>query len=166
MNEEFEGLNLVELLALLEAPLEPEPISMWPATEGWLWLGGALAAGLAWLAWRMIKRWRAGAYRRAALRALEGADNDAARIALVLRRTALAAYPRARIAALHGEAWLRFLDQSADMRAFLNGPGAALARAAYAETPADPELGRLGRLWVKRHKPLKSEPVQAGEAAG
>jgi hypothetical protein len=156
MNEQnlaTEGVNLVDLLDRLAEPLEPAPVSMAPQTAGWTVLTVVLALVLAWLAWRWVQRWRANAYRRAALAELDAAGDDPAAVADILRRTALVAWPRDRVASLSGADWLRFLDATGG-GGFLDGPGAALASAPYrsdAAAPA-PGLGALAARWVRRHR--------------
>ncbi len=102
MNEDLSQLDLVELLQRLEPIPVPAPVSLWPQTAGWVWLGLILlllaALGLRrWLRWR-----RANAYRGAALVAVATAGRDPVALAAILRRTALAAFPRAPVAGLHG----------------------------------------------------------------
>jgi len=156
MNEQnlaTEGVNLVDLLDRLAEPLEPAPVSMAPQTAGWTVLTVVLALVLAWLAWRWVQRWRANAYRRAALAELDAAGDDPAAVADILRRTALVAWPRDRVASLSGADWLRFLNATGG-GGFLKGPGAALASAPYrsdAAAPA-PGLGALAARWVRRHR--------------
>ena len=67
MSEDLSGLNLIELLDLLQVPPEPEPVSLFPATVGWIWSGLALAVLCGWAIYRWRARYRANAYRRAAL---------------------------------------------------------------------------------------------------
>jgi hypothetical protein len=157
MNEEgaaTEAVNLVDLLDRLAEPLEPAPVSMVPQTAGWTVLAVLLALFLAWFAWRWVKRWRANAYRRAALAELDAAGDDPATVADILRRTALAAWPRDRVASLSGADWLRFLDATGGGGGFLDGPGAALASAPYRPGAAAPAsgLGALAARWVRRHR--------------
>lgn len=151
MNDEFAGLNLIELLDLLKPVPEPVPPSLWPETVGWLWLGVALVLLLAWLAHRWYRAYRANAYRRAALDAIAAAEDDPAALAAIVRRTALAAYPRTELAQLHGESWLSFLDQSYGGTGFTAGPGRAIATAPYQPSPRVPELGSVVAEWVRRH---------------
>ena len=64
----------------------PPPVSWWPPEPGWYVVGGLAIALTVWAAWRGWERWRAAAYRRAALaelrrleaRAGAGAQHDAA----------------------------------------------------------------------------------------
>lgn len=147
-----EGKNLVELLDMLRPIPEPPPVSMWPATAGWIWLGLGILALATWVGWRALRRWRAGAYRRAALAQLSAAGDDPVQVAAILRRTALAAYPRRDVAGLIGDDWLSFLDQSAGMNGFSSDAGEALLAAPYRPMPAVPGLGQLARDWVRRHR--------------
>jgi Ca-activated chloride channel family protein len=74
---------------------------------------------------------------------------------LLVRRTALAAFPRQQIAPLSGAAWLAFLDQSSVGTEFSRGAGRWLVSAPYAKTePNDsqrPELIELTRRWIRGH---------------
>ncbi|MEM8730146.1 MAG: DUF4381 domain-containing protein [Pseudomonadota bacterium] len=152
MSERFDGLSLVGLIDLLEPAPVPAPVSMWPQTVGWIWLAFALLALFVGLAWR-IRAWHhANAYRRAALKALDAAGDAPEDIAAILRRTALATFPRAEVAGITGRAWLTFLDQSYGGTGFSQGPGQILAEAAYRPCPPAPELKPLARDWIRRHK--------------
>lgn len=144
--------NLVDLIDRLAEPGEPAPVSMVPATAGWTVLAVLLALAVLWLLWWGVRRWRANAYRRAALAELAAAGDDPAAITAILRRTALAAWPRTRVASLHGEEWLRFLDATARGGGFVDGPGAVLAEAPYRSTGPAPGLGDLAGSWVRRHR--------------
>jgi hypothetical protein len=153
MSEDLSKLNLVELLELLEPLPEPPAVSLWPHTAGWIWLAIAVLAGAAWLARRWVRRHRANAYRRAALREIAAAGNDPAVLAEILRRTALSAFPRAEVAGLYGNAWLGFLDRAYGGTEFGNGPGRVLAVAPYAPAEArGPDLVPLAAAWVRRHR--------------
>jgi hypothetical protein len=151
MTPDLQGLNLIELLDLLEPAPEPPPVSLMPQTAGWIWLGLALLAGLALLIRAVLRHRRANAYRRAGLAALAGAGDDPARIAPVLRRTALAGFPRTEVAGLTGADWLAFLDRTLPGAGFTDGPGRVLAEAPYREVPAPPGLAALARRWIRSH---------------
>ena len=79
----------------------PESVPFTPETIGWYVLAGLVVFALLWFAWRLWLRWRADAYRRVALRELAemepGAPQD---LPALLKRVALAAYPRSRVAEL------------------------------------------------------------------
>ncbi len=144
--------NLVDLIDRLAEPAEPAPVSMVPATAGWTVLAVLLGLAVLWLVWWGARRWRANAYRRAALAELATAGDDPGTVAAILRRTALAAWPRTRVASLHGDEWLRFLDTTARGEGFVDGPGAVLARAPYRTAGPAPGLGALAARWVRRHR--------------
>ena len=151
MSEDLTKLDLIGLLDLLEPLPEPQPVPLWPQTAGWFWLGLIFFALAAWLARRWLLRRRANAYRRAALREIAAAGEDPSILAAILRRTALAAFPRAQVAGLYGEAWLAFLDQAYGGTEFSSGPGRVLARAPYDKGSDAAELAVLAADWVRRH---------------
>lgn len=152
MNSDWTGLNLADLVDLLEPLPEPEPVSMVPQTAGWIWLGLALLAisGLV-VRWVRIRR-RKTAYRRQALAELARCPDEARRLADLLRRTALSAYPRAEVASLHGAAWLAFLDRAYGGSAFSEGPGRHLIAAPYRPETTQEPLKPLVRTWIKMHR--------------
>lgn len=149
--------NLVDLINKLIEPSEPVPISMMPETGGWLVLGAILGAILGAVAIYGFLRYRAhaarNAYRKAALIALDAAGDDPKAIAVILRRTALAAFPRAQVASLSGSDWLAFLDRSAGTDDFSRGAGKILATAPYTgANGADPATCKAAKNWVRHHK--------------
>ena len=149
----YEGMNLVDLLDLLAPVPEPVAISMWPQTTGWIWLGLALGIAAIWLGWRLLERHQAYAYRHAAHSALNLAKDDPNDIAAILRRTALAAYPRDEVAGLSGEMWLAFLDRSYGGKGFATQTGRAMVSAPYQKsTPVVRGLGDLAQQWVRGQK--------------
>lgn len=141
-------------LAALRPLHPPAPIDWWPPAPGW-WLLAAVLLLLSALAWWYQRR---TALRRAALgelRRLERNEPDATRLATgvnqLLRRVALARFPRRQVAALSGDAWLRFLDAHAGGTEFSSGPGKVLATAPFApvcqlERTA---LLALARQWIR-----------------
>lgn len=155
-------MMLPELIDLLPPVPEPEPVSWLPQTWGGAVLGLTLVVILAWFGWRSYRHWQANRYRRAALQELEqrlAAGEGAVALAEVLRRTALVAFPRAEVAALSGDAWCDFLNQS-------TAPGkpcfdaqaiALLSRMTYhQEAPADGTslnaLRQRVERWIKTHE--------------
>ena len=156
MSQHLNGLNLVELLDLLEPVPEPERVAMVPQTSGWVVLGLAGGLGGVWGAVTLVRHYRSNAYRRAAvaeLNALSRNGENPAHIAVLLRRTALAAYPRDQVASLHGDSWLRFLDAHFPGDGFCTGPGQVLATAPWRPVAADPAITALARDWILRHRP-------------
>ena len=145
--------SLVDLIDKLFEPSPPPPISMVPQTGGWVVLAilAAMAAGYA--TYRYIGYRRRNAYRQAALEDLAGAGENPAAIAAVLRRTALAAYPRRDVASLSGADWIKFLDRTADKPLFANGVGRALTQAPYTDDPAPATgLTQAARDWIIHHR--------------
>ncbi|MTH77060.1 DUF4381 domain-containing protein [Paracoccus aestuariivivens] len=144
--------SLIGLIEQLTDPVEPTPISMVPQTWGWAVVAAVLLLALAYGFWRWRRHRRANAYRRAALDLLAEAKDDPVRIAEILRRTALAAYPRSDVAGLAGQSWLAFLDHQVGGQAFASGPGQVLASAPYRESRPDPALTHLAETWVRQHR--------------
>ena len=91
----------------------PDPVSWAPATYGWGLLAGLLFIIACALAYKSFRQWQSQAYRREALADLARMERDRDRLAdlpLVLRRTALSAYPREEVAALNGREWIEWLN--------------------------------------------------------
>ena len=152
--------SLVELLDQLQDIVEPPPVSMAPATWAWAVLAALLLALAALAACAWLRHRRRTAYRRAALAELDAlapalARGDApalAALAALIRRTALAAFPRDEVATLTGSGWIAFLDRTggsfapfaagARLRPLCRGP-ARLRRARG--------CSRAARHWIARH---------------
>lgn len=156
MSIDTTGKSLVDLLNMLEPAPEPSPISMTPQTWGWAALAILLLIVLFTAVSVVRKHRRANAYRRAALAELSVPDIPAAKIAEVLRRTALAAYPRYQVAGLYGGDWIKFLNQSSDIKTFNQELSHALTKAPYKATHSNEDLRQMARHWVKSHKPYRS----------
>ena len=144
---------------LIDIPLPP-PVSLWPATWPARIAIIALLAAAVVGTWQFLRHRRANRYRREALAELTqiaqmAPQQIAAQLSLLVRRTALAAFPREQIAPLAGESWLAFLDRSLDGTEFSTGAGRLLISAPYA--PIAPggrqlaDLVELTRRWIRRH---------------
>lgn len=151
----YAGLQLSQLLDLLEPVTEPARPSLFPQTSGWIVLLAVVLVALLWGGRKVAQHRQENAYRRLALEAVNGAGDDPASLARILRMTALSAYPRDQIAGLTGADWLTFLDKSGGESGFCDGPGATLAIAPYQDVPHNPELTALVRRWIQHHKPLQ-----------
>ncbi|WP_424931955.1 DUF4381 domain-containing protein [Amaricoccus macauensis] len=146
------GTDLISLIEQLQQPPEPPPVSMMPQTWGWAVLAALLLVAALWAAWRGWQRWHRNAYRRAALRELAAAGDDPKAIATILRRAALAAWPRENVASLTGEAWLAFLGRTG-REAIPDAAARALTRGPYdRETATTPGLRQIAEAWVRQHK--------------
>ena len=102
MNEDPTSLDRLHDLVL------PPEVPWWTPAPGWYFVFALLLVAAAWMAIRAWKRWQSNAYRREALRKLASLE-QAAEIAELLRRTALAIAPRKVVAELTGAAWLDWL---------------------------------------------------------
>jgi ABC-type nickel/cobalt efflux system permease component RcnA len=147
---------------LIDIPL-PQEVSLLPQT----WpsrVAIVLIVGLAvWAIFRLVHRYRANRYRREALSELDRMrrmpdappDRLAAQLAVLVRRTALAVFPRETIVPLTGTAWLAFLDRSYGGDEFSRGAGRWLVSAPYQQTaPGRDELNALRGLvdrWIRVH---------------
>ena len=95
-----------------------DPVPLWPLAPGWYGVGGILVVGLVFFIWSWIHRWRANRYRRVALAELtqlEAAVHDASRrvsalaeLPALVKRVALAAWPREVVASLSSQSLLEF----------------------------------------------------------
>jgi Domain of unknown function (DUF4381) len=130
----------------------PQPVAWWPPQPGW-WLvfaGVLMAAGFAVAT--IARRYRANAYRRAALRALPETGPEA--LGALLKRTALAAAPRTVAAGLTGEPWAEFLDRTGGFpRAAHDTLVQAALQPAQQIDPTQVEEARAAaRYWIRRHR--------------
>jgi hypothetical protein len=141
----------------------PAPVPWWPPAPGWYVVGGLVLVLLGAGLWAALVRWERNGYRRAGLKELERITRDprapgaVVEIAELLKRVALAAFPRARVASLTGETWLRFLDATAATDVFTRGAGRVLGDAAYRSTVAlDPgefsQLADAVGYWIGHHR--------------
>lgn len=131
---------------------QPPPPSWAPQTMGWYVVFGLLFLLAVWVAWRVFARWRRNRYRREALWELERAGVSA--IPALLKRTALAAWPREQVASLSGEPWLQFLE--IHYKAFSKDQGQHILDLEYRDATLEPEEERKVRHaaadWIRRHR--------------
>ncbi|GAB7125944.1 DUF4381 domain-containing protein [Silvimonas sp. JCM 19000] len=154
-------LNASAVLAQLQNAAMPAPVPYTPQTWGWAVLAALLLLLLLWLVWRGIRRYRALAWRRAALAELQQIEAQWQRqpdtlraLPALVKRVALMTAPRAEVASLSGAAWLAWLDGRDRHQRFSSGPGQLLLSLTYApDTPpaADVQaLLRQLRHWIGR----------------
>lgn len=147
----------------------PQAVSWVPHTWGWGVLAGGLCVAALVLGIRLARRFAANRYRRAALKAcaaldanLDSADKRApalAGLAVLLKRTALSAWPRAEVAALFGPAWIDFLRRQggragSDARMTRLLDDAEYRPAALASFSAQDAhaCARAVRTWIESHR--------------
>jgi hypothetical protein len=157
--------NLANLHDIVLAPSVP----WWPPAPGWYVLAFVMAAFVIVLVWRARRRWLARRYRMQALTELRAIRLDslepaaaAASMMTLLKRTALAAYPRQQVAALSGGDWWSFLDQGVGGEEFRERLGPVTSALVYSDarsidaTAADMErLAVAAERWIKSHPSIE-----------
>lgn len=131
---------------------EPAPVPWWPLAPGWWALIVVLASIGVVVLVKAAVRWQSNAYRRAALRALALADNDA-EVAQILKRTALSAFPREQVASLNGRQWHQWLEQTGGQP--LSGSVAVrLSEGVFApgKSEKSPALQAFVATWIRTHQ--------------
>jgi Domain of unknown function (DUF4381) len=147
---------------LIDIPLPPQ-VGLWPQTWEARVAVVLIAVAVITATWRLVQYRRRNRYRREALAELDRMRHAEplaqpelpARLSVLVRRTALAAFPREKVASLAGPAWLSFLDRSYQGREFSDGVGRLLVSGPYQRTaPGEAELDALFALvrrWIRRH---------------
>lgn len=116
-------LKAAESLKQLKDIHLPAPVSWWPLAPGWYVLSGLLLLMVFILCYRLYQRYLDARPKKQALQLLaeyyrqyeqEGNSQlTSARLSELLKRVALAYYPREKVAGLKGEAWIQFLNSTA-----------------------------------------------------
>lgn len=98
----------------------PPAISIWPPAPGWFVLAGVMLLIAAGIVYYFLRRWMRNKPKRIAYKRLcelqknyiadRQSTKALADINEILKRVVLVYYPKTESAALHGEAWLSFLD--------------------------------------------------------
>ena len=142
----------------------PGAVPWWPPAPGWFVLAALLAVILLLLLFRGWQARRRNRYRRQALLELasirqNGSADALSNVPVLLKRAALAAWTREQVAALSGEAWHRFLDESAGTDRFRAGAGATLDGLAYGTerrippSPAEKQaVLDAAEFWLTNHR--------------
>lgn len=133
---------------------QPPPPVWTPQTMGWYVVFALAGLVIMWVMVRGIRRWLRDRYRREALRELALLPPE--QFSALLKRTALAVWPREKVAALSGDAWISFLNETAGGRLFDRAPGnrvedLALRRSALSSSD-EQELRGLAEEWIRRHR--------------
>lgn len=134
----------------------PGAVPWWPPAPGWYVAMGIAVLGVLILAVQWIRRYRHNAYRRSALGELASLPNDPAGlppIATLLKRTALAVYPRERVAQLSGAAWIDWLADTGGLTV-PESVASALMRDVYVdrESANVAAVSEFASQWIRCHK--------------
>ncbi len=135
---------MLSLSGLQEIVLPAVP-PFWPPAPGfWILLFLLLVAAISFWRWRRI-HYRRNAYRRAGLELLQQ-TRSVRDVSIVLKRVALAAWSRDRVASLHDSEWADFLNSSCAECRF--------ERDSWHEPdkPADQDLISTASYWIRKHR--------------
>ena len=169
----------VASLANLHDIVVSDPVPLWPPAPGWYGVGWILLIALVWVTWSLMRKRHANRYRRVALAELDQLElavhdptrrgSALAELPALVKRVALAAWPREVVASLSGQTLLEFLDAAGRTRAFRDGPGTCLSALAYDTRAAaaldDEHIAQLFgavREWVKQHNAPSAEQTRLG----
>jgi hypothetical protein len=160
----------------------PDGVSWWPLAPGWwILLTLVILLAIGFFIWR--KRKARNNYRLIAQQELariygeyQSSQNAAAylqALSLLLRRTALTAYPRTFNASIKGNEWLQWLGSVCpeSQGAFSGETGKALLIGPYQKNPQVDvgALQQLSELWISKHRnqyqKIKAAKIQQQEAA-
>ncbi len=151
--------------------ISPQPVAWLPPAPGWYALGFSLFLLCSWFAVQKYLAWKRNHYRREALKELGELEKqlaDRAQYQHILRqlpelvkRTAIAAYGRSRVASLTGNDWLVFLDKTAATHLFTKGNGRLLQDCLYQPssqlaTVSNEQVAELQKAvtyWIRKHQP-------------
>jgi len=123
----------------------PDAPPFWPPAPGvWVVLAMLLLAIL-FAGWRLHTARKQNAYRKAGLLLL-GDVKTAHDVSVIMKRVALAVFPREQVASLYGDDWAEFLHKTCPRCSFL------AISTTDASTRADHELVRLASTWIRHHR--------------
>jgi len=142
----------------------PDPVPLWPPAPGWwivLGLGVTVVIVFIW-----VRAYRRGTKaRRLAMAELAAVkqhydthqDNQwvVQRLSEIVRRYAMANFPRTEVAGLVGSSWLGFLDRTGRTNEFTKGVGHLLSSGPYRPESAVPaaDLLSLVEHWIQHVSP-------------
>ncbi len=149
----------------------PDPIALWPPAPGWWMVFGLVVTGAIVLMWVRVYRGRTKA-RRLAMAELRTVKQHydihrdeqwvVQRLSGIVRRYALAIFPRTEVAGLVGSSWLQFLDRTGRTNQFTEGAGHLLSSGPYRHqvSVSAVELVPLVEHWIQRVSPCtRRNPV-------
>lgn len=135
------------------------PVPWWPPAFVWYMVIGSVLVLLSAIAYTAWLRRRNNACRVTALAELARVGQNPAaalHIAEILKRTALSTAPRQNVAALSGERWVQWLNQTGNGVTFSERSQQILSEHIYgAGQPGDEEikvLASTARRWIEKHQ--------------
>jgi hypothetical protein len=142
----------------------PDPISLWPPAQGWwivfgLVVTGAIVFMCVWVYRRRTKSRRLAIAELRAVKQHYDTHRDdqwvVQRLSEIIRRYALAIFPRTEVAGLVGSSWLQFLDRTGRTNKFSEGVGHLLSSGPYRPQVAVSavELVPLVEYWIQHVSP-------------
>ena len=148
----------------------PEPVSAWPPAPGW-WILAFLAISLiVWTVWKLRQNYKKNQLLRISLTSAARLEQDYQKhqdpqrlvreYSSLLRRIALARFPRQKVASLTGSDWLKFLDDSASTNLFDCEAGKLLLFAPY-QKPTE-TIEQLDQLTVAVNSWIKAVDLSGG----
>lgn len=133
---------------------QPPPPAWTPQTAGWYAIFTITGLLLIWTIVHFARKWSSNRYRREALRELSLLHPS--EFSALLKRTALAAWPRERVASLNGQAWLTFLDEAVGDETFLHSPAKQIEELALRpeilSSDDERSLRETVATWIRRHR--------------
>ncbi len=132
-------------LSNLRGIVIPDAPPIWPLAPGaWVALG-MIGFVLFFVAWRIHTVRRRNAYRKSGLLLLCGAAtvHD---VSVILKRVALAAFPREQVASLYGDDWAAFMYRTCPRQDFEE-----LVKS-DASADSDERLIALASTWIRYHR--------------
>lgn len=139
--------NLNASLQNLHDIITPPPVDFWPPGQGAYLLLVAVVIVLVVLGYIYMQNYRINKYRRAGIELLKSAVT-VYDVSVVLKRVALAAYSRERVASLYGKEWCSFLADTCpgcNFQGLQEDPDAEAAK----------ELTHAAKVWVRKHNPAE-----------
>lgn len=148
----------------------PTAVNWWPLAAGWYVLLGSFLLAVAWFGYQAWKHWGNNRYRRAALNELqlltatiqttEKHDASLRQLPVLLKRTALSAYPRDIVAPLSGDDWYQFLNAQLKKPSFTATSTGLLDNISYSsgdlssiDSQATTTLLNAIKHWLRYHQP-------------
>ena len=133
----------------------PEPPPLWPPAPGvWVLIIISVALLLALALWWRRARAR-NAYRRAGLVLLKHA-RTVREVNIIVKRVALAAFPRSKVAPLWGDEWVAFLDGTCGRARF-----ASLGEM-DTDAEASSKLYSKAGTWIRHHRAPGAKAMRGG----